>query len=138
GIGEGEDASVAPGGAGGVGDPDAAPLPRNAQTVIGRARHGEGALPEGEGALRHLDRADRLGDEEVQIQIALTVDVRPLVERNPVHGDLEIGAMAGVEAAQKELVSLPLAPVLDEGKSRGGAEEVLCVPSGEEEDLLLA
>lgn len=46
--------------------------------------------------------------------------------------------MAGVEAAQKELVSLPLAPVLDEGKSRGGAEEVLCVPSGEEEDLLLA
>src|SRR5690606_10672789 len=132
----GERASVASHAACGVVDAQALPVDGNARAEIGRTSDGERALREGEGAFRHLEGADRLRDEEVEIDVSLAVYVRPFVDGDAVHGHLEIGAVAGVESAQEELAPLALAAVLDEFEAWNCAQQVLRVATGKEVELV--
>jgi hypothetical protein len=59
-----------------------------------------------------LHAADGLGDEEVQIGVALAVGVRAEVDRHAVDEQRDVGTMVGVEAAQEVLLGLAAAGVL--------------------------
>ena len=55
---------------------------------------------------------DELGDQEVDVGVALAVGVRRHVDRHAVHVGREVGAVVEVEAAQEVLVGLAVAAVL--------------------------
>ena len=74
-------------------------------------------------ALRELDAARELRDEEVEIGIAVAVAVRRHVHRHPRDRRREVGAVIEVEAAQVVLVGLALAAVLADDDARYGFED---------------
>ncbi len=76
---------------------------------VHRADRGEIALVGEIGPLADVDRADQLGDQEVEIGIALAVAVRAHVDGHVVDGDREIGAVVEIVAAQEILVGFALA-----------------------------
>ena len=89
---------------------------------VRRAGRREVALVREVRSLRELDAGDELGDEEVQIRIALAVRVRRHVDRRARHGHREVAAVIEVEAAQKVLVRFALAAVLRDDHARHGLE----------------
>ncbi len=92
-----------------------------AEVEAGAAGDGEVALARVEGALEHAHAVDRLGDHEVEVGVALAVDVGHLVDGHPPDGELHVLAVLRVEAAEEDLVRLAVAPVLREEKARGPA-----------------
>ena len=64
------------------------------------------------GPLRTRTERDQLGDQEVDVGIALAVAVGAHVDRHAVDRDGEVGAVVEVEAAQEILVGFALAAVL--------------------------
>ena len=72
--------------------------------------------------LRELHAADELGDQEVEIRVAMAVAVRRHVHRHARDGRREVGAVIEVEAAQVVLVRLSLAAVLADDHARHGLE----------------
>ena len=59
-----------------------------------------------------VDLLDKLGDDEVEVAIALAVAVGPQIDRHAVDEGREVRAMIEVEAAQEILVGLAAARVL--------------------------
>src|SRR5690606_30739051 len=119
-----DEAAMPVGAAHGIGRAQAPRVIGDAEAVTRRARERERALVEGEGALGDLDRVDELGRDEAEVEVAVAVDVRPLVDGHALDRHLEIGAVNRVEAADEELVTLALAAVLDE---RDAGDEPECV-----------
>ena len=64
-----------------------------------------------------LDAADELGDDEVEIGVALTVGVGRHVDRHAVDRGGEVGAVIEVDAAQVVLVRFALAAVLGDDQA---------------------
>jgi hypothetical protein len=52
------------------------------------------------------------------------VAVADHVDGQPIEGELDVGAVVGVEAAQEELVGLPAARVLDDHQSGGDPQQI--------------
>src|SRR5207245_10154668 len=65
-----------------------------------------------------LDALDELGDEEVEVGVALAVRVRSQVDRHALDRREEVGAVVEVEPAQEVLVCLSRAAVLRDDESR--------------------
>jgi hypothetical protein len=76
---------------------------------VGGARGREIALVREVGALAVRDAVDELGDEPVQVAVALAVRVRGHVDGHAVDRGREVGAVVEVEAAQEILVRLAVA-----------------------------
>src|SRR5207244_1669436 len=65
-----------------------------------------------------LDALDELGDEEVEVGVALAVRVRSEVDRDALDRREEVGSVVEVEPAQEVLVRLSCAAVLGDDESR--------------------
>nr|WP_243453531.1 hypothetical protein [Polymorphobacter multimanifer] len=70
------------------------------------------------GALGIIDVFDCLGDDEVEIEIALAMAVAAIVERHAIEECSEVGAVIEVEAAQEILIGLAAARML--GRNEAG------------------
>ena len=90
-----------------------------------RARVREVALIDLKRPLGDADRAHDLGDHEVEVEVALTVDVRQLVDRDPRDLHLDVGAVRRIEAAQEHLLPLALGPVLTQQHARHQPQQVV-------------
>jgi hypothetical protein len=64
------------------------------------------------GPLVVLDALDELGDDEVEVGVALAVGVRPEAHRDAIKRREEVGSVVEVEAPEEVLVRLPGAAVL--------------------------
>jgi hypothetical protein len=64
-----------------------------------------------------------IGNEEIDVGIALAVTMRGHVDRHAVDRDGEIGAVVEVEAAQEILVGFALAAVLRDDQARDSFKE---------------
>ena len=71
-----------------------------------------------------VDVVDELGDEEVEVGVALTVRVRRHVDRHALEPRLEVGAVVEVEAANEVLVRLAVAGVLRDDEARDRLEQL--------------
>ena len=71
-----------------------------------------------------VDVVDELGDEEVEVRVALAVPVRRHVERHALEPRLEVGAMVEVEAANEVLIRLAVAGVLGDDHPGHGLEQL--------------
>ena len=74
------------------------------------------------GPLRELHAADQLGNQEVEIRVALAVRVRRHVHRHAGDRGGEVGAVIEIEAAQEVLVRLALAAVLRDDDAGHGLQ----------------
>ena len=94
--------------------------PRQAvhQADAGGAGGGEVALFGGVGALPVADPVDQLGDQPVEVAVALAVGMARHVHRHAVDEGGEVGAVVQVEAAQEVLVRLTVAAVLGDDHPR--------------------
>ncbi len=88
------------------------------------AGRGEIALARPVGALADGHVLDELGDQEVEVGIALAVGVGAHVDRHAVEPDREVGAVVEVEAAQKILVGLSFARVLGDDQAGHRLEDL--------------
>ena len=66
----------------------------------------------------------QLGDQEVEVGVALAVGVGGHVDRHALDPGLEIGAVIEVEAADEVLVRLAVARVLGDDQTRDGLEQL--------------
>ena len=71
-----------------------------------------------------VDVVDELGNEKIQIGVALTVPVRRHVDRHALEPRLEIGAVVEVEAANEVLIRFAVSGVLRDDQSRDGLEQL--------------
>jgi hypothetical protein len=92
------------------------------QLVVGAAGDREVALPRIVGALDDAQGLDQLGDHEVQVGVAVAVQVAGLVDHVAVDPQLDVLALAGVEAAQEDLLRVALAAFVGEQEAGGPAE----------------
>ena len=92
-----------------------------AELVVGAARDGEVALPRIVRPLDDAQRLDQLGDDEVQIGVAIAVEVADLVHDVAVDAHLDVLAFARVEPAQEDLLGVPLAAFV--GEQEPGASQ---------------
>ena len=107
--------------------------PRCAQPelVVGAAGDREVALPRIERPLEDAQRLDQLGDDEVRVGVAVAVEVARLVDRDAADGELDVLPFARVEAAQEDLLGVPLAALVGEQDPRRELEEVGRVARGD-------
>lgn len=77
-----------------------------------------------------IDVVDELGDEEVEVGVALPVRVRRHVDGHPLETRLEVRAMIEVEAANEVLVRLAVARVLRDDEPRHGFEQLAFAQEG--------
>jgi hypothetical protein len=96
-----------------------------ARDHVDRAGGGEIALVGEVGSLGDLHSLDHLGDDEVGVGETLAVRVRHQVDRHPVDGQRQVGAVVGVEAAKEILIRLATARMLDDQQSWRDAQDVL-------------
>ncbi len=87
-------------------------------------------------ALAIVDRLDQLGDDEVDVGVALAVCVRRHVHRHAVHAGLQIGAVIEVEAAQKVLIRFAAAAVLSNDQPRHDFQQLTGAQHGSQVELL--
>ena len=74
--------------------------------------------------LLEVDLVDQLGDEEVEIRVALPVRVAGQVHRHTVDREREVGAVIEVEPAQEVLVRLAVPRVLGDDHAGDGLEQL--------------
>ncbi len=89
-----------------------------------QAGRGEVAFLGPVGALLYRHLLDQLGDQEVDVGIALTVAVGAHVDRHAVEPDGEVGAVVEVHAAQEILVGLAFAAMLRHGQAGSGLQQI--------------
>jgi hypothetical protein len=75
------------------------------------------------GPLAVLDVVDHLGNDRVEIEIALAVAMGAQVERHALEAGREVGAMVEVEATQEVLVGLAGTRMLSDGGARHHFEQ---------------
>ena len=75
-------------------------------------------------ALVEVDALHRLGDEEVQVGVALAVRVADQVHGHPVDRQRDVRAVIGVEASDQILVGLSAAGMLRDDQARHRAKHV--------------
>ena len=85
-----------------------------------------------------LQAADDVGNQEIQVAVALPVAMRALVDRHAVDGDREIGAVIEVDAAQKILVGFAFAALLGDDDAGGRFQNFARPVIGARLDLLAA
>lgn len=88
---------------------------RDAELEIGAPGDREIALARIIDALDHAKAVDDLRDDEVEIGVALTVDVRRLVDGESLEGELNILSVIGIETSEHQAVG--------DGISLGAAHE---------------
>jgi hypothetical protein len=88
------------------------------------ARGGEVAELDVVGPLEGVHLVDGLGNQEVEIGVALTVGVRAQVHRHAVDEERDVGAVIGVEAPQEILLGLASALMLAQDQARHEAEDI--------------
>src|ERR1019366_6177726 len=96
------------------------PAAGETELVVGAPGDGEVALMRIEGPLEHPDRLDGLGQNEVGVGVAVTVEVPRIVDRYAADGDLHRLAFSGVEAAESDGVGVPFAALV--GHQNAGRE----------------
>jgi hypothetical protein len=74
--------------------------------------------------LQDIDGADGLGDEKVQVRVALAMRMTAHVHGQAVDEERDIGAMVRVEPADQVLLGLAAALVLADDQSRHQAQDV--------------
>ena len=88
-------------------------FPKHIFGIIGYiARRAKIALGRIIGSLAEVITLHRLGDEEMQVGIALAMGMRYHVYRDTINGNIDIGAMIGVETAEEDLLCFAAALVL--------------------------
>ena len=70
------------------------------------------------GAFVEFDAADELGNEEIQVRVALAMAVTAHIHRHAVDACGEIRAVVEVKAAEEELIGLAAAAVLRSDQTR--------------------
>ena len=83
------------------------------------------------GPLARQQALGELGDQEIEIGIALPVRVRAQVDRHPVEPEGDIGAVVEVEAAQEILVGFSLTGMLRDDQARHRFEDFARPRDGE-------
>ena len=91
---------------------------------LGAAGGGEVAVAQAVAALAVVVAGQQLGNQEVEVQVALAVTVRGQVERHALDRDGEVGAVIQVEAPREVLVGLALAAVLRGDEAGNQLEQV--------------
>jgi len=71
-----------------------------------------------------LDSIDQLGNQEVQVRVALPVAMRRHVDRHAVDEGREVRAVIEIEATQEVLVGLAVAAVLRDDHPRHELEDL--------------
>ena len=110
--------------------------PGEAEAEVGGPCHGEVAVlgPRDAGAQGGV--VDQDPGEEVQIEVALSVDVAGLVQGDALDGDGDVGPVDGVEATDEELVGLAGAAVGGGVEPREAAQQVVGGQARGGDDLL--
>ena len=103
---------------------DAAPPDPVAGAKCDGAGGGEVAVLREYGPFRTSTRR-RLGDDEVEVGVALAVAVGTMLTGTPSTEIGDVGAVVGVEAAQEDLLRLAAAGVLRDDQPRNDPEQVL-------------
>ena len=91
---------------------------------VRRARRGEVAVRRAVGAFAIINARDQLGDNPVEVRVALAVAVRGEVDGHPVERGGEVGAVVEVEAAEEILVGLTRAAVLRDDDAGDGLQQL--------------
>ena len=101
---------------------------------------GGGEIPDigGEGPLGIVDALDELGDDEVEVGVALPVGVRAEVDGQAVDAEGEVGAVVEVEAAEEILVGFAAAGMLRDDDSGDDFEEFAAAQEGTRGELDVA
>ncbi len=114
-----------------------APL-RDAEVEVGAPHDGRVPLARVVGSLQHAHALDNLGEDEVDVRVALPVDVQGDVDGDPAHLHLDARAVVEVEPAQVDVVAEPLAVlVIDEEARRGGEHLARLLVRGGVEELAI-
>ena len=88
------------------------------------ARRREVTLVRKVGSLRGLHAADELGNEEIEIRVAVAMPVRREIHRDARDRRGEIGSVIEVETSQVVLIRLAFSAVLTDHHSRNGFEHL--------------
>ena len=119
-----EERQVALGGeraAGGLGD---VLVDHVAHDEVDGARGGEVPVLDEVRPFERLETQDGLGDQKVQVGVALAVGVAAEVDREPVDEERDVGAVIGVEAAQEVLLRLAAALMLADDEAGDQAHDI--------------
>jgi hypothetical protein len=100
------------------------PAPREPQLVAGAAGDREVALPRIERTFDDTERLDELRDDEMEIGVAVAVEVACLVDRNARSRELDVLPFARVEAAEEHLLGVAVTALVGEEDAGGELEEV--------------
>ena len=103
--------------------------------VYGRHR-GKVAFLREIGPLGVGDAGGQLGDEEVQVGIALAVRVRAHVDRHAIDKGRQIGAVIEIDAAQEVLIGFPLSAVDRDHETGHGFQQLGRPKRGELQQFL--
>jgi hypothetical protein len=95
-----------------------------AEDEVHRAGGGEVTVLDEVRALEAIESLHGLGDQKMEIGIALAVGVAAQVDRQSVDEEGDVGAVVGVEAAEKVLLGLPAALVLADDEPGDEAQDV--------------
>ncbi len=109
-----------------------------ARDQVDGARRVEVAVLDEVRPLGDVDARDRLGDEEMEIGVALAVRVRRHVHRNPVQVHAHVGAVVRVEPAQEDLVGLSAALMLGQDEPGDDAQDVLGREARAQQEIAIA
>jgi hypothetical protein len=76
------------------------------------------------GALDDPKRFHKLGNNEVCVGVAIAVKVAALVDRYAAHRELDVLTLAGIKAAEEDLVGVPLASLVGEQDAGSQLEQL--------------
>jgi len=96
----------------------------NAEVEEGAPHDGRVALTRIVGTLEHADAADDLGDDEVDVGVALSVNMERDVDGDFAHFHLDARAVVEVEAAKVDVVAQALAILVVDEEARRGREHL--------------
>src|SRR2546428_12451343 len=95
-----------------------------AHDEVDGARGGEVPVLDEVRPFERLETQDGLGDQKVQVGVALAVGVAAEVDREPVDEERDVGAVIGVEAAQEVLLRLAVALMLADDEAGDQAHDI--------------
>ena len=108
----------------------------DAEVEVDAAGDREVALVRVVHALGDADRSHELREDEVEVGVALAVQVRELVDRHAADRELDVLAVGRVEAAQEDLVGDGLALGARDVDAGGAAQQVAgALFGGDAEDV---
>ena len=96
----------------------------DAELIVGASGRGEVALPRVIRPLQHHHLPHHLGDDEVEVRVALGVGVGDLVDGDAVEIEFDGRPLVGVEAAENNLLRVPETALVADDNSRRELERL--------------